>query len=151
MQDFSNVNARFIDAVAALRAFNTLATSATPWGEEGPERRDSLISTAALEAGKWLHTTLAYSNVSHQVRQLLAYPGPRPPAQVQACNDAALATAPRMMRRAKPVQFCLCWWVEMAGSQSSSPCLTPSRRNSDIRNLHIDAIVNTSTPDLLGM
>jgi len=65
LQDLSNVRPRFIGAVAALQGFNTLATSATPCGEEGPERRDTLISTAALEAGKWLHTTLAYSNVSH--------------------------------------------------------------------------------------
>jgi len=61
LQDVSNVRSRFIGAGAALQAFNILATSATPWGEEDPERRDSLISTAALEAGKWVHTTLAYS------------------------------------------------------------------------------------------
>ena len=38
----------------------------------------------------------------------------------------------------------------MAGSQSSGPCLTTPRRLPDIGNLYVDAIVNPSTPDLLG-
>jgi len=63
LQDMSNVSSRFIGAAAALQAFNILATSATLWCEEDTERRDSLISTTALEAGKWVHTNLAYSNI----------------------------------------------------------------------------------------
>jgi len=59
----SNVRSRLIGAGAALQASGTLAYSATLWGEEDPERRDSLISTTALGAGKWVHSNLAYSNV----------------------------------------------------------------------------------------
>jgi len=61
----SNVRSLFIGGAAALQAFNTLATSAILWGEEDSERRDSLISTDALEAGKWVRTNLAYSNIPH--------------------------------------------------------------------------------------
>ena len=41
-----------------VKAFDILAPSATLWGEKDPERRDSLISTTALEAGKWVRTNI---------------------------------------------------------------------------------------------
>ena len=61
----STVRTLNIAGAAACKAFDILAPSPTLWSEKDPERRDSLISTTALEAGKWVRTKLAYSNMPH--------------------------------------------------------------------------------------